>query len=114
MSRPRERYVLRSVSIPREVREFDAFVIQWMLDRDEVYVVDHWAPEKKLAYWQNKSMRDFKNALRSDVDHSRAASLRLVNYRNKDYSRALFGALQTGDPGVTADSALYAYNVIGD
>ena len=109
----RTRYRELYVNVPRVATSFDPFVLAWYRDGDVIRVVDHFNPERKLNKWMNQRMKDWKHHGRSDADHTRAASLRLVNYRNSDYRTGLSGALSHGDPAVVADTALYVANVIG-
>lgn len=105
---PRRRYRVLQVNIPRETRHFDPFAITWSRAELGYRIVDHWEPDRKVALWMNKPMRqEWKHYHRTDTDHSRAAALRTISYKDPFYRDGLHGALETGDAKVVADTALY-------
>ncbi len=106
---PRTRFVERTVNIPIEETEFEPFMTHWVKKFDNWYIVNHNLPDRKIDKHMNQRMRDFKHRDRIDNDHSRAASLRLVNHRSSHYNE-LYGALESRNVGVVADTALVLGN----
>ena len=108
----RQRYRRYQVTIPRESREFDPFVLTWKRDARGIHILDHYQPDRKVSFWMNKRQRDWKHKDRTDADHSRAGALRTINYRNPDYD-SLYGAFSTGNPEIVADTAIVLNHIIG-
>ena len=92
-------------------REFDPFVLQWKYMAPFVILADQHDPGRKVDYWMNRRMRDWKHRTRQDRDHSRVSPNRVIHYRNPEFA-SLYGAARANDPAILADSALYISNVV--
>ncbi len=103
-------YERREVLIPIEEREFAPFVTQWKKRGQEWHITHHHDPSRKVDRWMNKRMRDWKDPRREDPDHSRANALQLVSYRNPNYASGMYAALNSGNPRIVGDTALYLFN----
>lgn len=97
-------YKRQTVIIPVTKRDFEPYVVHWQRMGDVVRMVDHHAPHKKVDLWMNRRGRDVKDRDRSADDDSRIGWSRMVDWRSAEQRIAMFGAFETDDPQVVADT----------
>lgn len=114
IQRPRnERYVMREVVLPEEIREFEPYMSHWQqISRNQIRVVHHYEPAWKVDVDMNRRRWDWKHMLREEIDHARADTLRALGHRNPQMGRLMYGALEKGSPGQVADTAIVVYNIL--